>query len=214
MKCIIFLMLLVSCSSTKISHNFVKITESEYNVILDIKYATENNFTKEKIYKNPVAYLPKEVAEKLKVASEYAKKLGYKIKIFDTYRPLDVQKKLFAKINDENYVSDPDKGVATHTRGVAIDLTLIDLKTGKELDMGTEFDSFEDLAHHNPNSKITIKQLKNRLILSGIMSVSNFTPLPTEWWHFNYRTYSVYPEHEYDNKFPKLTSEQLNLTEY
>ncbi len=119
--------------------------------------------------------------------------------MFYRYRVLSVQTKLFEQINNEIYVSDPKKGVATHTRGVAIDLTLVDKKTNKELDMGTEFDCFEEIAHHRHD--VDPKILHNMLILAGIMSVSWFTPLPSEWWHYNLRIYSVYPDYK---DYPKV----------
>jgi D-alanyl-D-alanine dipeptidase len=180
---------------------FVKIDPEKYNVILDVKYATEDNFVGKKLYKKPSVYMPQEIAEKLKLAAEYAQKLGYKIKVFDAFRPLNIQRELFKTFPHDGYVSDPDKGVAGHTRGVAIDLTLVEIKTGKELDMGTEFDSV--------NANITTEQLKNRLILAGIMSICQFTPLPTEWWHYNYRLYKIYPD--YDGFYPKRTAKDLNL---
>jgi D-alanyl-D-alanine dipeptidase len=199
----------ISCTKTDNRH-FVKISESNKdNIILDIRYATDNNFTKRKIYKKTSLYLPIEISEKLFLAAKYAKKIGYKIKIFDGFRSLDVQQKLFKDVSDERYVSDPEKGVASHTRGVAIDLTLVDVKTGKELDMGTEFDSFSEKAHHDHDAKITEEQTKNRLILAGIMNVSQFTAYKYEWWHYNYRLYEDYPN--YDNKYPKLKSTDIGL---
>ncbi len=188
---------------------FVEIKEADYGVVFDIRYATEDNFTKKKIYKTPAVYLSEPAAKNLRIASEYAKKLGYKIKIFDAFRPLDVQQKLYDEIKDERYVSDPKHGVASHTRGVAIDLTLIDLKSGKDLDMGTEFDSFEEKAHHNSYTPITHEQLKNRTILAGIMAIAGFTPMPTEWWHYNLRLYEVYPE--YGWRLSKKTARNVNL---
>lgn len=130
---------------------------------------------------------------------------------------------------NEGYVSNPDKGVATYTRGVAVDLTLVDLKTGKELEMGTEFDSFDLAANHsfafeaddntrecryyiNDKTRDSVKiskiALKNRAILAGIMSVAGFSPLPSEWWHYQIRLYSNYPD--YDN-YPKKTAKDVGL---
>lgn len=190
------LFIMSSCVNNKVSKNtnLVKITQQDYDIIFDIRYATKNNFTGEEIYENSDLYLHKDSAEKLKIAINYADQLGYKIKVFDGYRSLAVQTKLFEQINDERYVSDPKKGVAGHTRGISIDLTLVDKKTNKELDMGTEFDCFEETAHHRPD--VDKQVLQNRLILAGIMSVSGFTPLPSEWWHYNLRTYLIYPDYK------------------
>lgn len=211
MMYIIAFLALVNISCTNVNHvNFVKISnQNNENIILDIKYATTENFTGKAIYKKPSLYLPMQVAEKLIIAAKYANKIGYKIKIFDGFRPLDVQQKLFEEVSDERYVSDPKKGVASHTRGVAIDITLVDIKTGKDLDMGTEFDSFSEKAHHEHDAKITKEQMKNRLILAGIMNVSQFTAYKYEWWHYNYRLYEDYPD--YDDQYPKLTSVELGL---
>ncbi len=116
---------------------------------------------------------------------------------------------MFEEVSDERYVSDPKKGVASHTRGVAIDVTLVDTKTGKDLDMGTEFDSFSEKAHHDYDAKITREQMKNRLILAGIMNVSQFTAYKYEWWHYNYRLYEDYPN--YNDQYPKLTTGDVEL---
>lgn len=179
------------------------------NIILDIKYATTDNFTGEALYKTPAIYLQKEVAEKIEIAGKYAEILGYKLKIFDGFRPLEIQEKLFKHEASQGYVSDPNTGVASHTRGVAIDLTLVDAKINEELDMGTAFDSFSTNSHHSLESQITQTQMKNRIILAGIMNIAQFTPLPHEWWHYNYRLYAIYPD--YDDKFPKLTAETEGL---
>ena len=180
---------------------FLLITEKKYDVILDIKYATENNFTGKKIYNSSKVFLHENAAKKLLIASQYAKNLGYKIKIFDAFRPLDVQQSLYEQINDERYVSNPVTGVATHTRGVAVDLTLVDIH-GDELDMGTEFDSFDDRAHQSPDiPNLSQNVLCNRIILAGIMSIAGFTPLSTEWWHYHIRIYDEYLDY---TDFPKL----------
>lgn len=189
------------------SCNLVEITEKD-NVMLDIRYATKNNFTNQKLYKFKKTLIHKDAYKKLKVAIEYADRLGLKIKIFDAFRPLDVQEELYKRIADENYVSDPKTGVATHTRGVALDVTLVDKKTKKDLYMGTEFDSFEEKAHHGPKADIQKQILQNRITLAGIMAVSGFTPLPTEWWHYNLRIYDVYPDYK---DYPKLKAKQVDL---
>ncbi|QED22868.1 M15 family metallopeptidase [Candidatus Deianiraea vastatrix] len=191
--------IITGCKCTK-STDLVAINQHDYDIIFDIRYATSNNFLGRKIYENANVYLHKDAAKNLKIATLYADKLGYKIKLFDGFRPLSVQRKLYTEVSNEIYVSNPDSGVASHTRGVALDVTLVDKKTNKELDMGTEFDSFEEKAHHNPN--IDPKILQNRTILAGIMAISGFTPLPSEWWHYNLRIYEIYPD--YGSKYPKM----------
>ena len=204
--CIILLWFILHNKNSK--SLFVQITQEEYNVILDVKYATEDNFTGKVIYKTPSVFLHKNTASKLKVASEYAEKLGYKIKVFDGFRPLEIQERLFNEIKDERYVSDPKKGVASHSRGVAVDVTLVKKDNLKEVDMGTEFDSFNETAHHKFDA-VTPEILQNRIILAGIMSVASFTPLSTEWWHYNLRIYEEYPNYE---EYPKLNAEDIGIS--
>lgn len=174
--------------------DLVRVTEKEYNVVFDIRYATKNNFTKSVIYNNSDVYVHKDVAPKLKLAAKRASELGYKIKIFDAWRPYEAQKKLFDVVSDPNYVSPPD-GPCGHCRGAAIDLTLVDASTGKELNMGTGFDSFEEAAHHTTN--ITDKEvLRNRVILAGIMNSVGLSSLRTEWWHYQIDDMmSLYPKY-------------------
>jgi D-alanyl-D-alanine dipeptidase len=185
--------------------SLVPIDPEKYNVIIDLRYATANNFTGKAAYKNNQLFLHKDVAKKLLLASQYAEKIGYKLKIFDGFRPMHVQEMFYKMVQDERYVSNPKKGVASHTRGVAIDLTLCDLQTGEELNMGTEFDSFEDKAHHSLN--MTKEVTHNRLLLAGIMAVAGFTPLSTEWWHYNLRTYEDYPKYKHHPKLYKVTTD-------
>lgn len=202
--------------STSSDEKMIPINEKEYGVILDIKYATEDNFTGKPLYKKSVVYLHKDAALRLKKASAYARALGYQIKIFDGFRPLNVQKKLYDTFPHEGYVSDPDKGVAAHTRGVAVDVTLVDLNTKKELNMGTDFDSFKETSHHAYafNGKedlhslnLSREVLRNRAILAGVMSIAGFTPLTTEWWHYNMRLYIEYPDYK---DYPKTSSTLLD----
>lgn len=202
-----FLLILQGCFKHSISTNttsLVPITEAEYNVILDIKYATDDNFTKHKIYTNNEVFLHKDAAKRLKIAAQYADSLGYRIKIFDAFRPLQVQQELYNQIKDERYVSDPIKGIAGHTRGVALDITLVDNKTKQELNMGTPFDTFENSSHHRAD--IDPRILQNRVLLAGIMSVAGFTPLPSEWWHYNLRLYDTYPNYQ---SYPKIITKKV-----
>lgn len=170
---------------------------SRYGVALDIKYATTDNFTKKKIYDQSFAFLHRDAALKLKNAINYAKLYGYKFKVFDAFRPYEAQIKLWEVVPDPNYVSNPYTGPCTHCRGVAIDLTLID-KNGKELDMGTGFDSFEEKSHHDTKD-LTEEQRKNRVILAGIMSMSGFQSIRTEWWHYQLGNINEYPKYKWED---------------
>jgi len=110
---------------------------------------------------------------------------GYKIKIFDCYRPLDIQKKMWTIVSNPKYVANPAKG-SIHNRGGAIDITLVD-NSGTELDMGTTFDFFGIEASHNyPNVSETVKQ--NRILLKTLMTNSGFNSFDSEWWHYNLKS--------------------------
>ena len=176
--------------------NLVEITEKNFDVILDLRYASANNVCGHKLYAHPFCYLHEAAIEPLNKAIKAAKNLGLKLKIFVGFRPLEVQQYMFDKFpsNDPKggFVSNPTGGVIPHCRGVAIDLTLTD-SHGKELDMGTDFDEFSELAFHNCE-KISTDAKRNRLILLGIMTAAGFDFYSKEWWHyqlFKPREYAV-----------------------
>ncbi len=175
--------------------DLIAVTKEEFGVEIDIRYATKNNVCNQKLYSIPICFLHKDAINPLKTAIELAKNQGFKLKIFDTYRPLEVQKFMHKQFSDPNYqgfVSDPESGTTPHCRGVAIDLTLID-ESQKELDMGSDFDEFSDIAYH-ANQKISAKAQKNRFILMGIMLSSGWDFYSKEWWHyqlFNTRDYPI-----------------------
>lgn len=152
-------------------------------IVYDLRYATTNNFTGTQLYPTGKStYLRLLPAKALAAIQMELKKEGLGLKIFDAYRPYSVTVKMWDLIKDERYVANPAKG-SGHNRGLAVDLTLIQLSTGEELDMGTAFDNFTDTAHHAFRSLPDIT-LKNREKLKSIMEKHGFTALPTEWWHF------------------------------
>ena len=172
------------------NQNFIKVNQNQLDVDIDLRYASKNNFTGDKIYLSKSCFLHKIAFEHLCKAVDIAKKTGFKIKIFDAYRPTYVQKKLWETLPDPNFIAPPQKG-SPHSRGVAIDLTLI--KNGKELDMGTEFDEFSKLSHHG-SLDISKAAYQNRLILLGIMTDSGWDFYRNEWWHyqlFNSKDYQI-----------------------
>jgi D-alanyl-D-alanine dipeptidase len=170
----------------------------------DLRYATNNNFTKKQLYKNgKTTFLRSPAAEALKKAQQELATKGYGLKIFDAYRPYSATKKMWDLIHDERYVANPTKG-SGHNRGLSVDLTLIDLKTGKELDLGTGFDNFSDSAGH-AFSSLPADVLQNRKLLKETMEKFGFKPLQTEWWHYSWpndRNYEVL-----DIDFKKLRKE-------
>ena len=161
------------------------------DIVLDIRYATINNFTHQKMYWEAKAFARLPVVLALKQVQADLKKQGLGLKIFDAYRPYAITVKFYEVAHDTNFVADPRKG-SKHNRGCAIDLTAIDLKTGKELEMPTGFDSFSKKAAsaYMDLPKIAID---NRAILKAAMEAHGFREIPTEWWHFDFNGWSKYP---------------------
>ncbi|RYZ28491.1 MAG: peptidase M15 [Chitinophagaceae bacterium] len=161
------------------------------SAILDLRYATRQNFTGKKLYsKGNQTFVRIAVAHALKKVQEELGVQGYTLKIWDAYRPYSVTKKMWELIGDERYVANPAKG-SGHNRGLAIDLTL--LKNGKEINMGTGFDNFTDTAHHDFKN-LPDDVLQNRKLLKTTMEKHGFRALDTEWWHYswpNNRNYDV-----------------------
>lgn len=161
---------------------FVNLKDYSTDFIYDMKYATEDNFLKAKVYDCAECMLRLKTVQALVAANKVFIKKGYRIKLFDCYRPLDIQKRMWKIVSNPEYVADPAKG-SIHNRGGAVDITLVD-KNGKELDMGTPFDFFGIKASHNYD-KLSDKVKKNRLLLKSIMTENGFNALPSEWWHYN-----------------------------
>lgn len=154
-------------------------------IILDIRYATTNNFTKEKIYNLAKAYARKPVAVALKKAQEDFRKFGYGIKIYDAYRPYSATVKFYEVMKgDTTYVANPYKG-SRHNRGCALDMTLVSLKTGKELQMPTAWDAMQKESW--PSTPVADPEVrKNRDTLISVMEKNGFKVYTTEWWHFDF----------------------------
>ncbi len=160
-------------------------------IVLDIRYATTNNFTGEKIYNQPRAFAIRPVAEALKKAQAEFSKHNVGIKIFDAYRPYAATVKFYEVYRDTNFVASPYRG-SRHNRGCAIDMTLIDLKTKKELKMPTGYDAFVKEARPDfPLQDPEVK--KNRSLIIDVMNKCGFRVNSAEWWHFDFRGYQKYP---------------------
>lgn len=159
-------------------------------IVLDIRYATTNNFVQEKIYNLPKAYARKSVADALLKAQQEFKTLGYGIKVFDAYRPYKATVKFYEVYRDTTYVASPYRG-SRHNRGCAIDMTLIDLKTGAELKMPTEYDSFRKEAW--PSTPVKDPEVKkNRDLIISVMKKYGFRVNSSEWWHFDFNGWKNY----------------------
>ena len=193
------------------SSGFVLLSDYVPGIIQEIRYFSTYNFVGERVdgYEEPIALLTKEAARALKDVANIANVQGYRLKIFDAYRPAKAVKHFVLwEIEDLDqkmktfFYPDIDKhdlfklgyiaSKSTHSRGSTVDLTLVDMDTGKELDMGSPFDFFDEISH--PDYKdITKEQYENRMILQKLMVDGGFEPIDTEWWHFTLKN-EPYPE--------------------
>lgn len=169
----------------------IPITQESHKVLFDLAYATSYNFTGVPVYENAACFLHKDAEKKLQKAIDLAKPLGLKFKIFDGFRPQEAQQKLWDHTPNPTFIMDPKKG-SHHTRGVAIDLTLIDNITNQDLEMGTAFDDFTQDAFHSCQT-ISVEAQRNRKILLGLMSVAEWDFYENEWWHYQLFKPREYP---------------------
>lgn len=180
---------LTGCANPQ-PEDLIDIREVLPEVRLDIRYATANNFTKQVLYPEARCVLRREVAEALARVQADLKRLDLELVIYDCYRPLSVQRKMWEILPDENFVANPEKG-SRHNRGAAVDVGLFD-NYGKRVQMPTEFDEFTEKAHHNyidlPSSVLVSRQN-----LLTMMEKHGFAALPSEWWHYDYLGWQRYP---------------------
>jgi D-alanyl-D-alanine dipeptidase len=177
------------------------------NIRYELRYATKNNFMKRKMYPGNTAntFLRLPAARSLKAVQDELNAKGLGVKVWDAYRPYSVTEQFWELVKDERYVADPRKG-SGHNRGIAIDLTIFNLQTGTELDMGTGFDNFSDSAHHNFNH-LPAEVLHNRQLLKATMEKNGFIPFDNEWWHYSLPNPSVYEIMDIPFKVMKKLSE-------
>lgn len=172
------------------SSPLVEIDPERYQVQIDLIYASADNLAGKVIYPSARCLLHRQAADCLGKASELARLAGYTLRIYDAYRPPFAQFLLWEALPDGNYVRDPHLG-SHHSRGVAVDLTLVD-SDGQPLDMGTGFDVMEEKSHpFYPDLPVQVQ--RNRLLLLGIMLASGFCAIDTEWWHFELPDADDYP---------------------
>ena len=162
----------------------------EYDIEIEMMYATPNNFTGKVIYSDKRCFLHPTAARLLKKAISLAAKQGLRIRVYDAYRPTTAQKILWEHNPDPDFITNPIKG-SPHSRGVAIDMTLIDYSTGKLLDMGGSFDDLSSKGFHGTTDISQVAQ-KNRMLLLGLMASAGFDHYLNEWWH-----YQLYNAHKY-----------------
>jgi zinc D-Ala-D-Ala dipeptidase len=155
-------------------------------IILDLRYATDNNFLRKKLYQDSTktTFLRRPAFRALdSVATDLARR-GLVLVIFDAYRPYSVTEMFWKSVKDERYAANPAKG-SGHNRGISLDLTLADSKTHQLLMMPTDFDNFSDSAYQNFNN-LDPKRISNRNLLRTTMEKYGFIPLFSEWWHFSW----------------------------
>jgi D-alanyl-D-alanine dipeptidase len=171
-------------------NGLVAVKDIDDSIVLDLKYASTDNFIGKKVYPVDVCILQKETANKLAKANEELKKKGYKIKIWDAYRPVYVQQIFWNLVKDSRFVANPAKGGSRHNTGAAVDITLVDMD-GKELKMPSKFDDFSINAYRN-NSKMDAEAKKNMDLLTAVMKKNEFVTIDTEWWHFEDSDFAKY----------------------
>ena len=202
---------------------FVVLADYVPHIVQEIRYHSTYNFIGERIdgYEEPVALLTKEAARALKAVSNEMIVQGYRLKVFDAYRPVCAVKQFILwGIEDQDIRMKPyfypdlekqelfDKGYiakrSSHSRGSTVDLTLLDMRTGKEIDMGSPFDLFSEASHPDYRG-VTEEQYNNRMILQRVMLRNGFEPFECEWWHFTLKD-EPYPDTYFE--FP-VSSEYL-----
>jgi D-alanyl-D-alanine dipeptidase len=171
----------------------VEITPATHDVELDIAYATARNVSGAPVYRRAACYLHRDAEAKLCRAIELARPLGFRLRIFDAFRPSEAQWRLWNARPDPDFLADPRRG-SPHSRGVAVDLTLVAAEGAVE--MGTEFDAFTPLSHHG-SREVPVEAQRNRLVLLGLMSAAGWDFYSKEWWHyqlFESRRYPLYSD--------------------
>ncbi len=195
--CLLVMMLNINMSvvakeKTIRANELVEIIKLDPTIKLDIRYVTKNNFLNRPVYKIAKAFLQKPVAEDLIKVNKEINKDGYGLLVFDGYRPWSITKLFWDETPQEQrkFVADPKVG-SIHNRGCAVDLTLYNLKSGKEIKMPSEYDTFSDAAYPSYMGG-TGEERSKRDYLIKQMQKHNFTVYEYEWWHYNHRDCEQY----------------------
>lgn len=178
---------------TQRAHDLVEVVRLDSSIRLDIRYATSNNFMKRPMYKHAKAFLQRPAAEALVRAHTRLKGHGVGILLFDAYRPWEVTRLFWEETPSElrKFVANPRDG-SKHNRGCAVDVSLFDLRTGKEVSMPSAYDEFSPRASASYSGG-TAEQRRMRDLLRTSMEAEGFRVHPDEWWHFDYRSWREYP---------------------
>lgn len=197
--------LLVGCCSTVLadSEELIELIRLDPTLRLDIRYASERNFLGFPVYPQARAFLLRDAAEAVKRVNDELKSEGKGLLILDAYRPHSVTQLMWDRtpVSQRAYVADPKTG-SRHNRGAAVDLTIIDLSTGKPVSMPSRYDDFSVKAHHSyPGSTSLARQ--NRAQLRQLMEKNGFRALENEWWHYDYQGWEKFPA--LDKSFSELS---------
>lgn len=201
-RCLVFVLVLSAIASAQgppketgpfRTPELVEITKLDPTIKLDIRYATKNNFLGRRVYAQPRAFLQRPAAVALSRVNQSLRKQGYGLVIFDGYRPWSVTK-IFWEATPEDrklFVADPSKG-SRHNRGCAVDLSLFELKTGRIVQMPSEYDEMTERAHIN-YACAAEESAKMRDLLRREMEAEGFAVYEPEWWHYDYQDWQEYP---------------------
>lgn len=177
-------------ATVSVTGKLVDLEEFIPGIVIDLKYATSDNFTGQIVYPFQRCLLQEEAAIRLKEVWFELQEEGIGLKVFDGFRPMAAQWKFWGLVPDERYVSDPRKG-GRHTRGTAVDVTLID-SGGREFPMPSSFDCFDERAHRSYQGG-TPEETASREKLQKVMEKHGFEGLPSEWWHFDLIGWERFP---------------------
>lgn len=178
-------------SPAPMAHHLVNLQEIHPPLLQEIRYATTHNFTGQVLYPFPAAFVHRDVARALQKIQADLQKEGLGLKIYDGYRPLSIQARMWKLVPDERYVSNPATSRGRHARGTAVDITLVD-RLGNELPMPSNYDAFTEKAHREGKGW-TAEQRANSEKLEAVMKKHGFIPYPFEWWHFDWKNWEKYP---------------------
>jgi D-alanyl-D-alanine dipeptidase len=175
---------------TPLDTNWRDVVELDSSIVIDMRYASLENFVGLQLYPCGRCILRTEVAESIARIQIDLKTKGLGLKMYDCYRPASVQSTLWSKMPDARYVTPPERG-SMHSKGAAVDVTIVD-RDGNELDMGTPFDFFGEASHHT-SAGHSDSVMTHRSLLKSSMERVGFRPIRTEWWHYSYqsRTYEI-----------------------
>lgn len=190
-RCPIIILMYLLSTSLHAQGQLVDMASRSNEFHYEIRYATPENFIGETLYDCAVCLLQPEVADAILKANQYFCEQGYYIKFYDCYRPLAVQKAMWAKVPRPTYVANPYGQGSIHNKGAAVDITLVTLE-GCFVDMGSDYDFFGRKSHID-NRDLPEDILANRKLLRDGMKKFGFITVRTEWWHYSYRENWNYP---------------------